>query len=250
MSERKSGRKGRNQAKGADQLAFDLPLEPRFGSEDFLVSASNEQAYGLIETWPDWPDPIVVLEGPRGSGKSHLAAIWAECAHAWTVDAFEVTAPRVPYLVSNRALVIEDADHPERDEPALFHLLNLAREQKTSVLLTASAPPSAWNIRVPDLLSRLRLAPGVRIEAPDDALLKAVLVKLFVDRQLVVDTRVVETLALRIDRSLAMAGEVVAALDREALQRGRRITRNLALEVVEALAGAAGNPSSDGLEED
>ncbi len=220
----------------AQQLAFDLPLDPRFGREDFLVSPSNERPYLLIERWPDWPDPILLLVGPKGSGKSHLAAIWAANAHAWTVDAFEVSGGRVPHLVSNGALVIEDTDTPDRDEPALFHLLNLARERGASVLLTAAAPPDRWSLRTPDLLSRLRLAPSVSLDPPDDALLRAVLVKLFVDRQLVVDTTVVDYVALRIERSLARAAEVVAALDAEALSRGRRITRPMAAEVLGSAA--------------
>jgi chromosomal replication initiation ATPase DnaA len=216
------------------QLTFDLPLDPRFGAEDFLVSPSNEQAYGLIETWPDWPDTILLLVGPRGSGKSHLASIWATNAHAWTVDAVAITHDKVPHLVSNGALAIEDMDRGERDEAALFHLLNLAREKKASLLITCETPPDRWNLRTPDLLSRLRLAPSVTLEAPDDALLKAVLVKLFVDRQLVVDTSVVDYIALRIERSLAKASEIVALLDREALSRGRRVSRAIAAEILGA----------------
>ncbi len=216
------------------QLAFDLPLDPRFGAEDFLVSPSNEQAYGLIEGWPDWPDMILLLVGPRGSGKSHLASIWATHARAWTIDAAGITQDKVPHLVSNGALAIEDMDRGERDEPALFHLLNLAREKKASLLITCETPPDRWSLRTPDLLSRLRLAPSVALEAPDDALLKAVLVKLFVDRQLVVDTSVVDYIALRIERSLAKASEVVALLDREALSRGRRVSRAIAAEILGA----------------
>lgn len=214
------------------QLAFDLPLDPRYGREDFLVSPSNERAYGLIERWPDWPDPIVHLIGPRGSGKSHLASIWATAADAWTIDAFEVSGERIPHLVSNGALVVEDADRGERDEAALFHLLNLSRERGAFVLLTGSAPVEAWGLKTPDLVSRLRLAPGMSLDPPDDALLKAILVKLFVDRQLVVDTSVVEFLALRIERSLARAAEAVIALDREGLSRGRRLTRAMAAEIL------------------
>jgi chromosomal replication initiation ATPase DnaA len=214
------------------QLAFDLPLDPRYGREDFLVSPSNERAYALIERWPDWPDPILHLIGPKGSGKSHLASIWASAAHAWTIDAFEVSGERVPHLASNGALVIEDADRGERDEAALFHLLNLCRERGAYLVFTSAAPVEGWGIRTPDLLSRLRMAPAISLDPPDDALLKAVLVKLFVDRQLVVDTTVVDFLALRLERSLAKAAETVAALDREALSRGRRITRVMAAEIL------------------
>jgi chromosomal replication initiation ATPase DnaA len=216
------------------QLAFDLPLDPRFGAEDFLVSPSNEHAYGLIESWPDWPDTILLLVGPRGSGKSHLASIWATNARAWTIDASGITQDKVPHLVSNGALAVEDMDRGERDEAALFHLLNLARERKASLLITCETPPDRWSLKTPDLLSRLRLAPSVTLEAPDDALLKAVLVKLFVDRQLVVDTSVVDYIALRIERSLAKASELVALLDREALSRGRRVSRAIAAEILGA----------------
>jgi chromosomal replication initiation ATPase DnaA len=136
--------------------------------------------------------------------------------------------------VSNGALVIENVDRGERDEAALFHLLNLARERKAYLLLSCETPPDLWGIRTPDLLSRLRLAPGIALDAPDDALLKAVLVKLFVDRQLVVDTSVVDYIALRIERSLAKASELVTLLDREALSRGRRVSRAIAAEVLGA----------------
>jgi chromosomal replication initiation ATPase DnaA len=220
------------------QLALDLPVAPRFGSEDFLVSPSNEEAYARIEAWPDWPDRVLVLTGPPGSGKSHLAAIFAERAGALTVPVSAVTAGAVPDLSRADALVIEDADRPEgRDEAALFHLLNLARERASSVVVTGSSAVEAWGIATPDLRSRLRLAPGVRLAPPDEALLKVVLVKLFLDRQLVVDTSVVDALALRLDRSLARARDVVAVLDREGLSRRRRITRPLALATLAALEG-------------
>jgi chromosomal replication initiation ATPase DnaA len=228
---------------GPKQLAFDLPLDPRYGREDFLISPSNERAYALIEHWPDWPDTILLLSGPSGSGKSHLASIWAAAAHAWTIDAFEAAAAEVPHVVSNGALVIEDVDRMDQGgEASLFHLLNVARERRASVLLTSAAPVEALRIRTPDLLSRLRLAPSVALDPPDDALLKAVLVKLFVDRQLVVDTSVVDFLALRIERSLAAAAAVVAALDKEALSRSRRITRPMAAEIV----GRDGETHSEG----
>ncbi|KMO15935.1 hypothetical protein [Methylobacterium platani] len=228
------------------QLALDLPVIPRFGSEDFLVSPSNEAAYARIEAWPDWPDRVLVLVGPPGSGKSHLAAIFAERSGALTVPVAAVTAEAVPELARAEALVIEDADRAEgRDEKALFHLLNLVRERGASVVATGSRPVEAWGLATPDLRSRLRLAPGVSLEPPDEALLRVVLVKLFLDRQLVVDTSVVDALTLRLDRSLARARDVVALLDREGLSRRRRITRPLALATLAALEGAEDEGGDD-----
>lgn len=217
------------------QLAFDLPVDSRHGVEDFLVGPSNEAAYGLVESWPQWPDAWLRLTGPEGAGKTHLAAIWARAAHAWTLSAVELSEAKVPHLVSGGALVIEDCDAGPIDEAALFHLMNAVKARGGSLLLTARRQPGLWGLRVPDLLSRLRLAPSATIEPPDDGLLRAVLVKLFIDRQLVVDTAVIEALALRMERSFAAARQVVDRLDRVALERGRRVTRLLVQEVLAEL---------------
>jgi chromosomal replication initiation ATPase DnaA len=217
------------------QLALDLPVDSRHGVEDFLVGPSNEAAYGLIEAWPQWPEAWLRLIGPEGSGKTHLAAIWAKTAHAWTVPAAQVRQANVPHLVSGGALVVEDCDVGPRDESALFHLMNAIKAKGGFLLLTARSAPDLWGLQVPDLLSRLRLAPQATIDAPDDALLRALLVKLFIDRQLVVDTGIIEALVLRMERSFAAARQIVDALDRLSLERGRRVTRPLAME---ALAGS------------
>jgi chromosomal replication initiation ATPase DnaA len=221
------------------QLALDLAGAPSHSAEDFLIGPSNEEAYGLMESWPDWADPVLALIGPEGSGKTHLAAIWAERSHAWRIGVDAVTMDRVPELASSGALVIEDCDRAERDEAALFHLLNLVRARGGWLVLTARTAPDSWGLATPDLLSRLRLAPSARIQPPDDALLRAVLVKHFIDRQLIVDTGVIEAVALRIPRSFAQARQVVEAIDRASLERGRRVTRAFASEYADkqAMAG-------------
>lgn len=219
----------------ARQLAFDLPVDSRHGVDDFLIGPSNESAYGMVEAWPAWPEAWLRLVGPEGAGKTHLAAIWAKAAHAWTVTVSQVTQASVPHLVSGGALVVEDCDTGERDEAALFHLMNAMKARGGFLLLTARSEPDRWGLRVPDLLSRLRLAPQALIEPPDDALLKAVLVKLFIDRQLIVDAGIIEMLALRMERSFAAARSLVDALDRVSLERGRRVTRPLASEVLAKL---------------
>lgn len=209
------------------QLAFDLPVDPRYGIDDFLVSPSNEEAYATIERWPSWPDPVLCLTGGEGAGKSHLAAIWSQFARAWIVDAASLRGDDVPHLASSAALVVEDADRGV-DEAALFHLINAMRARGGWLLVTARTPPDGWGLRVPDLLSRLRMAPLARLAAPDDALLRALLVKLFLDRQLVVDTALVDYLATRLERSAGAARAAVEAIDRLALEGGRRVTRAVA----------------------
>lgn len=216
----------------ARQLTLGLPVETRLGREDFLVSPSNETAYGAVERFPDWTTSLLVLQGPPGSGKSHLGAIWAERAEARTVAAREVGADRVAGLAGAPALLVEDLDRGPVDEPALFHLVNLLRERGAFLVVSAGRRPEDCGLSTPDLLSRLRLAPRAVIEAPDDSLLRAVLIKLFLDRQLVVDTSVVDFLLTRMERSLASAASLVAQLDEEALSRGRRVTRPIAADIL------------------
>ena len=222
----------------ARQLVLDLPVEPRFGREDFLVGPSNAAAFAFVEGWRDWPGGLARLEGPPGSGKSHLAAIWAGMTGARTVGAQDVAEDDVPHLAAAPALVIEDLDRHAADEAALFHLVNLLRERGVPLLVTAASSVEESGIRTPDLASRLRLAAVARLGPPDDELIRAVLVKLFIDRQLTVDHGMVEYVAMRIERSLARARWIVAELDREGLSRGRRVTRQVASAVLAVHEGA------------
>lgn len=216
------------------QLAFELPHVPALGSEDFFISASNEQAVKLVEAWPDWPAPAAVIAGPRGSGKSHLANVWRARSGAASFPAGELGAAVESALSPAPSVVIEDIDQGAFDEHAAFHLLNLAREKGFSVLITARSQPGAWEIALPDLRSRLRSAALVTIAAPDEALLGAVLVKLFADRQLAVEPGVVAYLLRRMERSMAAAQTAVEALDKASLAERRRVTRALAARLFAA----------------
>lgn len=214
------------------QLPLDLPTTPRFGREEFLPAASNRAALEMIERWPDWPDRVLALIGPVGAGKSHLCAIWAARARAFVVA--PEALPTLEGLVAQapRAIVIDDVDRVA-DETTLFHLLNFVNESGAFLLMSAARLPRAEDTRLPDLLSRLRRAPIVEIGAPDETLMHAVLVKLFADRQLLVEPPALAFAALRLERSLAAARAFVAALDREALAQGRPVTRALAAKVIE-----------------
>ena len=213
------------------QLALALPHAESFAREDFLAGASNKAALGLIERWPDWPDRMLALVGPEGAGKSHLAAIWAEIAGARRVSARALGETGLLGALATGALVVEDASGA-LDERALFHLLNLVRQEEAFVLITAQTAPASWRVELPDLASRLRAVPVVELSAPDDALLRAVMVKLFADRQLAVDEALIGYLATRIERSFAGARAAVEELDREALRLKRPVTRALAAELL------------------
>ncbi len=217
------------------QIPLELKLEPRFGREDFLVSPSNELAWTTFQSWPDWPGNTVLLVGPAGAGKSHLGAIWAQKAQARTLSAASLPLADLPAIASAPAVLVEDADTAPDVEVELFHLINLVREKRKYLVVTAKTWPDSWRVRTPDLLSRLRLATAVEIASPDDALVRAVLVKLFLDRQLMVDTSVIEFLALRIERSLDSARRMVDLIDREALAQGRPVTRPMVAQVLAGL---------------
>jgi len=214
------------------QLAFALGHHTSVAREDFLEGPANAAALAMVERWPDWPDRLLVVVGPEGSGKSHLAAIWGEAAGARFLAARALGETNLARALSTGALVIENVAAEAVDERALFHLVNLAREQGAFMLITALAAPSGWTLKVPDLASRLRALPVVELGPPDDALLRAVLVKLFADRQLAIDESLLTYLLNRIDRSFAAAREAVERLDREALRLRRPVTRALAVEAL------------------
>ncbi len=216
------------------QLPFELPLPPRLGREDFLVSSSNRAALDGVERWPEWPDAVTLLVGPPGSGKTHLCHVWAERAQARWLRPADM-ALDLGALASVPG-VLDGADDLVLPEAPLFHLLNLVRQTGTSLLISARLPPDQWRIATPDLLSRLRLSPLLSLHPPDEALVRSVLVKLFDDRQIRIETSLIDYLTLRIDRSLEAARTVVQALDAAGLSRGRRITRVMAGEIMKTLA--------------
>jgi len=214
------------------QLAFALPHAESLTRDNFLEGPANEAGLALIERWPDWPNRIMLLVGPEGSGKSHLAAIWAEEAGARSISAHALTLSTVPGALATGALVVEDLKPQDFDERAMFHLMNLAREDEASVLMTARLPPSVFEVELRDLRSRLRAVPTVSLLSPDDLLFRSLIVKFCADRQLSIDETVVSYLASRIERSYAAARRAVDLLDTEALRLGRPVTRALAAELL------------------
>jgi len=222
---------GMNSFVAPRQLVLALDHAESFAREDFLAGPSNQAALALIDRWPDWPDRVMALIGPEGSGKTHLASIWAQAAGARVLAAKLLTDIDLPAAFATGALVVEDLAFAGLDERALFHLINFAREQAAFVLITSRSPLSTFPVAIRDLASRLRAVPAVTLSAPDDALLRALIVKLAADRQFDVDEALVTYVANRIERSFAAARAAVARLDEEAMRRHRPVTRALAAEL-------------------
>ncbi len=213
------------------QLPLDLGHEPGYSRDDLIVSASNMAAIDIVDRWPGWISPVVVLAGPTGSGKTHLAAVWRAEADAIVLDPRNIgtaSGEKGPFL-------IDDIGSGPIDESGLFHLINSVRQSGSSLLMTSRKWPASWPVTLPDLASRLKAATTVEIGEPDDMLLSGVLYKLFADRQIAVDPNVINFLVSHIERSLSTANRVVERLDRTALEKKSKITRALAASVVTAI---------------
>ncbi|ABC90293.1 putative DNA replication initiation ATPase protein [Rhizobium etli CFN 42] len=222
--------------KAGEQLPLAFSHDAASGRDDLLISERLAAAVSIVDAWPAWPSPVVVLAGPVGSGKSHLARIWQELSGAVSIH---------PGLGSDAAVaaaagpvLFEDADRLGFDDNALFHVINSVRENATSLLITSRLWPISWPVLLPDLRSRLKAATVVEIGEPDEVLLSQVIVKLFADRQLYIDDKLVLYIVNRMERSLNAAQTIVERLDRLALSRGTKITRALAAEVLNELGNS------------
>jgi chromosomal replication initiation ATPase DnaA len=222
-----------------EQLIFDLPPKTAFGREDFFVSPSNEVAVRLMENRQNWSLGKLILCGPKGSGKSHLAHIWAEEVGAIVVSANALAYERLETL-AEQPVVVEDVQllaGSDDGEAALFHLHNLMQQAQHPLLMTGVGTVGAWDIHLADLASRLSGSQIAQVTAPDDALLSVLLVKQFSDRQIIVSPALVSYIVARMDRSFAFAGELVAALDRASLAGKKPITKRLAGRVLDQMQG-------------
>lgn len=227
------------------QLIFELPHRPALDREDFLVAPSNAEAVAWIDRWPDWPAPWLALAGPTGAGKTHLAQVWRARSGAVEIAPGELRERPVRDLLGPAtSSLVDDAESVAGDSEAergLFDLCNLLRERGGHLLLAGRQVPLRWPIELPDLRSRLATAVPAVLGPPDDALMQALLVKLFADRQLRPGQGVIDYLVMRMERSYAAAARLVEAIDRRALQDRREVRLPLAREVLGAVEdGASG----------
>lgn len=218
------------------QLALDFDFRPAFSGEDFLVAPPNEEAVRWLDAWPDWPGPALVIYGPGGSGKTHLAQVFRTISQAHMVSAADLRESTPPsYLGDAPAAVLENAENllAEGLSEAVLHLYNHLKETGCHLMLTARQPAARWNIGLKDLSSRLNAATQAGIGAPDDALIAAVLVKQFTDRQLKIDGEVITYMLARMERSFAAARNLVEAIDALSLAERRNITVPLVKKVLD-----------------
>lgn len=221
------------------QLVLDLPVRAALGRSDFFVSPSNELAVAQIDVWQNWPQRKLLLVGPGGAGKTHLCHVWAAATDAVVLLAKDLPLADIASIAAKGAVVVEDIDQiaGSRDaETALFHLHNLTLAEGGALMLSGRDTPARWPLVLPDLKSRLQATAVAELQPPDDALLAAVLVKLFTDRQLQVQPKLIQYLIKRMDRSFASARTMVAELDRVSLASGRKISEKLANEILSANA--------------
>lgn len=218
----------------SNQIPLSFDVSPSKGRDDLISSGSVEAAVSVLDLWPNWPSHIVILAGPTGAGKSHIAHVWGEKANAQDID-FSATTDEIVTISKQSPILLEDIDRQDMDETKFFHLLNAVKEAQSSILITSRSWPSSWSIKLPDLASRIKSATVVEIGEPDEMLLTQVIFKLFADRQIEIDEKIVNYLVLRMERSLAVAQNIVERMDHLALSKKVPISRAIASDVLAEL---------------
>ncbi|MCB1721856.1 MAG: DNA replication protein [Alphaproteobacteria bacterium] len=220
----------------AQQIPLDLAMRPAHGMEDFLIGPSNAEAIAWIDRWPNWPAPLLVISGPAASGKTHLAAVWGKKTGAALINPDMLARHSAEELAAmGERLVIDGIDLWIGDmeaETTLFHLYNIIREERRSLLVTSRMNPTQSDFVIADLASRFRAAPLATIKAPDDILLGSVLIKLFSDRQLPVSNEVISYILPRMERSFVAARDIVENADKMAYARKKRVSIPLVRQVL------------------
>lgn len=222
--------------KAGEQLPLVFSHDAASGRDDLLISDRLSAAVTIVDAWPQWPSPVVILAGPVGSGKSHLASIWKE--HSGAESIHPKAGSDAAVIAANGPVLFEDVDREGFDDTELFHVINSVRENGHSLMMTSRLWPMSWPVELADLRSRLKAATVVEIGEPDEALLSQVIVKLFSDRQLNIDDKLVLYIVNRMERSLNAAQTIVERLDRLAWSRGTKITRAMAAEVLNELGNS------------
>lgn len=214
------------------QLVLDLPNRTARGRDDFLVAPCNEEAIALVDGWAEWAFPVCAIWGPRGCGKTHLAHVWSASSDAAYVLGTELETDKLEPLLQHKCIVVDDADQVPEEE-ALFHLYNSIKNAGGGLLLTGERAPNHWDVSLPDLRSRLGAVIAVELKAPDEMVIQGLLVKMFNDRQIDIDPKLVTFLCVRLERSFDVVADVVKRLDQAALAEKAPITVPFARKVLD-----------------
>ncbi|MBE6467702.1 MAG: DNA replication protein [Alphaproteobacteria bacterium] len=232
-----------NQISDNLQLALDFPHRPSLGREDFMVAKCNQEAVSTIDLWPEWPYFAICVYGPNGCGKTHLANVFAQIVALKTshpyripfIKASQITKDMIHSLYeTSQQIVIEDLQELS-DQEALFHLYNTYRDMGGNILFTSNIAPARLNFSLPDLRSRMNIVPNMEIKSPDDDLLSALLVKLFMDRQITPSQELLNYLLKNMQRSFSYARKLVEEIDNISLAKKRAISINIAKEAIATL---------------
>ena len=225
--------------KSPEQLLLNWPVREIFSEVDFLPSSSNEAAVRWIDSWPNWQRGeedfhCLIIYGAEGCGKTHLAHIWQKISDAQIIRIEELKT--LNFSVGDQFVyIIEDIDNKEiseKEAEALLHLYNWLKEQGGFLLLTASKRPKKWNLKLADLSSRLLASEAVKINSPDDDLLRSVIIKQFSDRQIILSDKVVSYIIKYADRSFSSVRDLVRELDILSMSEKKKITVPLVKRVL------------------
>lgn len=239
-----------NKSLNTQQLTLDFPHLPSLGREDFLVANCNAEAVKVVDSWPNWPFFAVCIYGETGCGKTHLANVFAHNVAKLTnfpyripfIKAGNIKLNNIHQLFEqNKCLVIEDLDENINQE-ALFHLYNLYRDEGGNILFTSNRAPARLSLTLPDLKSRLNIVPAIEIKVPDDDLLAALLIKLFMDRQVAISPEIISYILANMERSFAYARKLVIEIDNISLAQKRTISTTT---VREAINNLSNNPQGN-----
>ncbi len=228
---------------GNTQLPFAFYHRPDFGRDDFMTAACNFEAFRLIDSWPIWTYFAACIYGPEGCGKSHLANIFSDKISLLEhypykipqIKASDLTLDMPRQLLdTHQCLIVEDLNSHINQE-AMFNLYNMYRDEGGCILFTSTEAPARINFSLPDLRSRMNIVPSVEIKEPDDGLLSALLVKLFMDRQITITPELINYILANMQRSFAYARKLVAEIDNVSLARKRAISIPIIKEAISNL---------------
>lgn len=215
------------------QLTFEFANDlQNYDFDDLVISNSNLMAYKLINSWPNWNSSVAAIIGATGAGKSHFANVWQKMSSAIIFKPNELKEANLA-IIENNSVLIENLEENSFIEEDLFHLFNSINQarihnQNQNILITCSNSPKNWKINLLDLASRLKTIIETYIEQPDDMLLEAILLKLFSDKQIIIDANVLSYIISNMERSFNFAIKLVELCDKYALEKHSKISKQIA----------------------